>query len=115
MLSLYVVLSFLYERPDVQLGLLPQGPHGPYNLNHADLNVALGSATPAQEAVPDPLDHNPLPPDEAARECLRRLAIRLLGSPDSQTDMFRMEPSAAGGVRVLISFETAPGNVLFLN
>ncbi|KAH9973708.1 hypothetical protein BGW80DRAFT_1458768 [Lactifluus volemus] len=93
------------------------GPDRPYNLGHADPNVAPGPAAPAQEAVPDPLVHHALPPDEAVPvgEYLRRLAIRLLDYPDSQTDMFHMEPGAAGRVRVSISFETASGNVLFPN
>jgi hypothetical protein len=100
MLSQYVVVSFLYEWPDVQLDLLLQGPDRPYNLDH-------GLTAPAQEAVPDPLVHNALPPDEAVGDCLRLLAIRLLGYPDSQIDMLHMEPGAAGRVRVSISFETA--------
>ncbi|KAH9973716.1 hypothetical protein BGW80DRAFT_220036 [Lactifluus volemus] len=78
------------------------GPDRPYNLDHAS-----GRAAPAQEAVPDPLVHHALPPDEAVGDCLRLLAIRLLGYPDSQIDMLRMEPGAAGRVRVSISFEMA--------
>ncbi|KAH9973714.1 hypothetical protein BGW80DRAFT_1251876 [Lactifluus volemus] len=41
--------------------------------------------------------------------------IRFYQPPPPDTDMFHMEPGAAGRVRVLISFETATGNVLSMN
>jgi hypothetical protein len=93
---------------------LLQELHNADNRINADPNFAPGLA---QAAAPDPLVHNAPPPDEAVPvgEYLRRLAIRLLDYPDSQTDMIHMEPGAPGRVRVSISFETATGNVLFPN
>jgi hypothetical protein len=93
---------------------LLQELHNADNRINADPNFAPGLA---QVAAPDPLVHNAPPADEAVPvgEYLRRLAIRLLDYPDSQTDMFQMEPGAPGRVRVSISFETASGNVLFPN
>jgi hypothetical protein len=45
--------------------------------------------------------------NEPATEVLRRLANRYLNGLDSQIDMVRMEPSPAGGIRVVITLELA--------
>jgi hypothetical protein len=83
---------------------LLQEPHNADNCNNANPHVAPGLA---QAAILDPLLHDALPPDEAAADNLRRLAIRFLRHPDSQVDMVRMEPGAAGRFKVVISLETA--------
>lgn len=61
-----------------------------------------------------PDGHNTWPhedpvPGESATGILRQLAGRYLDHPDSQVDAVHVEPSPAGGIRVIIALEIQVG------
>ena len=85
-----------------QLDPSPQERQGNDHLGYAPRDVVPG---PAQAAFPDPPAQRPRTPGQPTVENLRRLASRYVHHPDSQVDMFLIEPGSAGRYRVVIVLE----------
>ena len=62
---------------------------------------------PTQAAFPGPSAHQNTGLREPEAGSLRQVASRYLYHPDSQVDMVRMEPGAAGRYKVVIVLEMA--------
>jgi len=99
-----------YLFPDVRFGqgiLAQVQPDAPPEDHHALFHHAQHILPgPAQAAFPDPFARQPPTPGKSP-EHLRRLAVHYLHNPGSQVDMVRMEPGAAGRIKVVAQLTMA--------